>query len=349
MDTIIPRGISIHTSGAKADPKFILQAKHLALTYPRCEVSRQEALDALKERLQPFCKYLIAQENHAPEEEEKEEYGPIKMGIGRTFPLTNKHLHIYIEMEDKVRTRDCRFADILQHHGKYESVKSCKDWITYCTKEDTQVLCNFDWKEFLRGKSAKPSRRAQIANLIVNDRAKLEELVPMYPELLFGYKKLKLDIQEYLNDIYVPHIRHVDAYWYYGPTRLGKSWKALQDTGKFTVTNSQGKAEIEGNFRDVFFKNGQNKWFDGYSGQDIVFIDELPIEAAKWNANYLKQWTDTIPYSPEIKGSRLWARWTKVIVTCQHSIRGFFTDIPGPDLDAIIARFKVVNITIKQF
>jgi len=334
-----------HQNPNAHDSKFCLQAKHLALTYPRCPLARQSVLDYLKERLPPFRKYLIAQEKHAPEE--GEEYDG-RYGLAVNIP-TNLHLHVYIELEEKLRTRLCRFADISGYHGKYEAVKGCKDWIGYCTKEDTEPLCNFDYKSFLNGKSQKPSLRKEVASKIVNDRVALEELVPMYPELIFGYKKLKLDIQEYLNDLYVPTIRRIEAFWYYGPTRLGKSWKALCDTGKFQLNGTGGDVVLEGAFREVFFKNSQNKWFDGYAGQDILFIDELPVEAAKWNANYLKQWTDTIPLQPEIKGSRLWARWTKVIVTCQHSIRDFFVEAKKEDVDAIVARFKVVNITIKQY
>lgn len=338
MDTKFPRGISIHPNPrVPGDPKFMLQARHLALTYPRCSLSRQEFLDGVKDRLPPFSKYLIAQEKH-----DDPEVAPLE---------TKLHLHVYLEMEEKIRTRDCRFADVYQYHGKYESVKILKDWIAYCTKEDATPLANFDWKIFLKGKTAKPSRRAVIGAELVNNRIPLEELIPTNPELIFGYKKLKLDLLEFKNDTFISAVRRVQAFWYYGPTRLGKSWKALCERAFLRVETdpATGRSSLEGDFSKIYFKNAQNKWFDGYNGQPILFIDELPIEAAKWNINYVKQWTDSIPYFPEVKGSRCPAQWTTVIVTCQHSIRDYFNGLPEPDIQAVIARFLQIQISVKQY
>lgn len=336
MDTL-PRSISIHPNpNVKPDGKFYLQAKHLALTYPRCSQSRESCLTYLKDRLPPIKRYLIAQENH-----DDPENAPTD---------TRLHLHVYLEMEEKHRTRDCRFADFLQYHGKYESVKILKDWVTYCTKEDLTPLANWDFKSFLAGKPAKPNKRAILGEQLINNRLSLEELIPTNPELIFGYKKLKLDINEYLNDIAFPTIRSIKAYWYYGPTRLGKSWKALVDTGVCTVVpGANGQFDLSGDLKTIYFKNSQNKWFDGYADQKIVFIDELPIEANKWNANYIKQWTDRIPHQCEIKNAKVWARWERVYVTCQHSIREYYADLPQPDVEAILARFQQIHITIKQY
>lgn len=84
-------------------------------------------------------------------------------------------------------------------------------------------------------------------------------------------------------------MRNVSAKWYYGASRLGKSWKAIINENIDPLKNMKA----------IYFKNSQNKWFDGYNGEDIVFIDELPIEQAKWNLNYMKQWTDKLPLLPE--------------------------------------------------
>lgn len=43
-------------------------------------------------------------------------------------------------------------------------------------------------------------------------------------------------------------------------------------------------------------------WFCGYTNQDGVLIDELPIEVAKKMGNNLKRWCEGIPTSVEEKG-----------------------------------------------
>lgn len=49
--------------------------------------------------------------------------------------------------------------------------------------------------------------------------------------MLVGIKRLKIDYKCYLMLKYVPRIRNVRAFWYWGPTRVGKSWKAIMDLG----------------------------------------------------------------------------------------------------------------------
>lgn len=66
----------------------------------------------------------------------------------------------------------------------------------------------------------------------------------------------------------------------------------------------------------IYFKNSQNKWFDGYANQTKILIDELPKEASKWCMTYLKKWTDKLPCLVDVKGTTTYARWDHVIVTC---------------------------------
>jgi len=71
-------------------------------------------------------------------------------------------------------------------------------------------------------------------------------------------------------------MRVVKARWYYGETRLGKTWKAIQDLG------FDPKAPMTG----LYFKQ-QNSWWDKYNGEDAVLLDELPFTAT-WAITFLK-------------------------------------------------------------
>lgn len=96
---------------------------------------------------------------------------------------------------------------------------------------------------------------------------------------------------------------------------MGKSWSAIKDLG--------GDPEVD--CSGIYFKASQNKWWDGYTGQDCVLIDELPTEAAKWCTTFLKKWADGLPCLLEVKGGTTYARYTRLIVTCQVSIEKFFS------------------------
>lgn len=317
------------------------------MTYSRCQInSREEVLEKLKLVLvRPIKRYLIGYEKHTL---------PALMpagGLG-AVNLSDHHFHCYIELETPLFTRNQFFADLGSEHGKYEAARDIKKVVIYCTKEDKEPLSDWDWKSFLAGKPQRPNKRAEIGELIVNNRLSLPELLPTHPELIFGYKRLKHDIQEYTNDLYqVNGTRQVTAYWYHGPTRLGKSWKAQIDTGHVSVVYDRITRipHLRGDFGPFYFKDSHCRWFDGYSGQPILFIDELPLEGASWNANYIKKWTDCIPLRMEIKGTTVWAQWSTVIVTCQHSIQDYYQHLNKIDLDAILARFRQIHITIKQF
>jgi len=304
---------------------FRLRAKHLFLTYPRCPMPPQEALALF--RAKPgidIDRYLICVEDHAD---------------------GTPHLHVYLGLKGPIDTTNQNFFDLqgeALYHGNYQAARSAANVIRY-VKKDGVFITN------LKDGALPKEGRAELAKKLMNTG--LESFILEYPQFIFGYKKLKLDYIEYQNDQYKPTIREVSAHWYYGATRLGKSWKALTDqAGLMLEYHPETRVpKLTGDFSKIYFKNSQNKWFDGYSGQTIVFIDELPIEAAPWILNYLKQWTDRVPLQPEIKGSRLWARWDRVVVTCQHSPREFFAGSHSADVEALLARFTTHNITIKQY
>lgn len=318
---------------SKFKMNFQLRGKHFFFTYPQCPVSHKVALEQLTLKFEPATVelYSIAQEKH-------------KDG--------NTHLHAYIKTKEQFSTRKPAHFDLFEdtptefntYHGNYQTCRSAKAVLEYVQK-DGNVLTN------ISSQGLPKVDRKSMAKDIIENRQSLSEMVSEYPQLLFNYKRLKLDLIELNNDKYKPQIREVKAYWYYGATRLGKSWKALTTHTPLLLEYDMEtrKPKLAGDFNMVYFKNSQNKWFDGYSGQRYVFIDELPIEANKWILNYVKQWTDKLPYQPEIKGARCWAQWDTVVITCQHSPSEFFAGAAKADVDAILARLEVHHITMKQF
>jgi hypothetical protein len=72
--------------------------------------------------------------------------------------------------------------------------------------------------------------------------------------------------------------------WIYGPPGTGKSRSARADYGD-----------------DIYLK-AQNKWWDGYTGQQTVILDDMDNGAL---GHHLKIWTDRYACTGEVKGGTI--------------------------------------------
>lgn len=147
---------------------FQICSKKLFLTYPECTMDKQDAFDWLLNKFTP-SKLLVAHELHAN---------------------GNSHLHVYMECETAIRTRNSRFADLPgPFHGNYQPAKSAKKVIQYCSKAE-DFCSNFDISDLV---SKKSNNRTLIGKRLI-DGESLEKIVEENPALIFGYKKLKEDL-----------------------------------------------------------------------------------------------------------------------------------------------------------
>nr|WAE42419.1 MAG: replication associated protein [Cressdnaviricota sp.] len=109
---------------------FRLNARHLFLTYPKCTLTKEHALDLIKakEKLK-INEYIVASEAH-------EDGTP--------------HIHIYLGLEKKVNLTSATYLDLGEFHGNYQAARksSCvkkyvekgKDFISNIP-ESTEVSC----------------------------------------------------------------------------------------------------------------------------------------------------------------------------------------------------------------
>lgn len=113
-------------------------------------------------------------------------------------------------------------------------------------------------------------------------------------------------------------------HWIWGPPGSGKSsaiWDAAERDGL------------------TIYQKLQNKWWDGYKGEDIVLIEDADPEIMKKLASFIKVWSDRYPFTYEVKGS---SRTMKTpgyhfIVTSNYPMKDCFNET---DLKAIERRFE---------
>jgi len=160
--------------------------------------------------------------------------------------------------------------------------------------------------------------KQRYANAIAS--AKKGDLDSIEPDLLLKHyntlKQIRAD-----NMRAMPELPDCAGVWIYGPSGSGKSTYARTT------------------YPDYYLKS-LNKWFDGYSGQDNVILEDVDPDAGKFLRHHLKLWCDKHDFICECKGSSMRIRPKKFIITSQYSIDDVFPD--KETRDALNRRCQVI-------
>ena len=117
----------------------------------------------------------------------------------------------------------------------------------------------------------------------------------------------------------------VRGLWFWGPPGTGKTHTARS-------------------YGDVYLK-AQNKWFDGYTGQQTIVLDDFDQQGSCLG-HYLKIWTDKWSCTGEIKGGTVNLCHTRFIVTSNYHPDDLFEG--EQMLAAIKRRFEIQKFQIKN-
>lgn len=177
----------------------------------------------------------------------------------------------------------------------------CRD---YCSKSDTRVSGPYEIGQFAEQRS-----RTDIKNFfeLLDSGVSDLEIRELYPSLyLKEFKKISELRMARKKEIYSKQKRDVEVTFVYGPSGVGKS------------TYVDNLIQGEDCFRVDTFDNSA---FTGYSGEDILLIDEFK---GQFNIQFMNRLLDCFPIKLRGLGSLIQACFTKVYIISNFSYRELY-------------------------
>lgn len=185
----------------------------------------------------------------------------------------------------------------------------------YCTKEETRVAGT----SFSYGRFPKP-RGEKRAWEEIRQAAKIGDFDSIDPDVYIrNYGNLKKIAVDNMKPEEIE--REVVVFW--GKTGTGKSRRAWEEAGL-----------------DAYPKTPTTKYWDGYSGQERVVVDEFRGQV---DISHVLRWFDRYPTIVEVKGSSVVFRARKIWITSNLDPREWYPNLDADTKAALMRRLKIIH------
>lgn len=201
----------------------------------------------------------------------------------------------------------------------FEEVRSWAAAVQYCQKEDSRQEGPWEYGTRPTGGSGKAQEEDWEVWYQLAAEGKFKEIPA----------KIQIKHLGNLERIHRQNLKFIDqtdvrGVWIWGAPGVGKSHFARQ------VLGQQG-----------YYPKLNNKWWDGYQGQQICVMEDVDKETIKFLHHHLKIWADRWGFIGETKGGAVAPNHRWLVVTSNYSIMEILQDLEDRALaTAIMRRFK---------
>jgi hypothetical protein len=298
----------------KPASRFRLQAKGWFLTYPKCTMSKEDALASLKAK-KTYDQIVVSRELHLD---------------------GTPHLHVYIKYATKFDLTNERFFDLGSFHPNIQVAKSLKAVLEYIKKDGDYIEEGID---FALAVEAMESHKAYLGKRFL-DGEDPTVIVAQNPLLFFTLDKIErcLDIWKKWQTPQLPrctgfipnsfgHILTVSAskdrhYWF---------WSSSPNKGKTTFLRS-----IQSQYPSLWYNKAEKYQSPSLFAQ-FVLLDEYSI--GHLTVTQLNEMCDGT-YQYPVKGSSPFALPTSIVLVCGN--RSPMDIYEHKHHDLIKARFNII-------
>jgi len=299
--------------------KFRVDSKGWFLTYPKCALTKEEVLSALKDKRKGLKSVLVSRELHEDGE---------------------PHLHCYLYYEKEFSCKNERFFDISGFHPNVQSAKSVRAVQAYIKKDGDFIQEGMDYAQEV---SAITAHKAILGKRLI-DGESLVDLTKEYPELVFKFKDIQMNVQAFFQ-AQVPILPRCQGFI---PNSFGQIltvseckqrhywfWSETPNKGKTTFLRS-----IQGQFPSLWYS-----WTEKYQApaahSQFVLLDEYSI--GHLTVTQLNMMCDGT-YQYPVKGSNPFVLQKAVVLVCGNRCPLEIYDSKHHEL--LKARFNIICLDV---
>lgn len=217
-----------------------------------------------------------------------------------------KHWQTYVEFRCK-KSRDTVRTYLAKHGCENAHFEACggtaEQNLKYCSKSETSIEDTF--KEFGTPMEISQGKRTDLHEIVerLSQNDKIENIlvdIPASMKYIGHMEKAKA----YLDKKNQIGTRPLHVTYIYGPPGIGKSREVFD--------------RIKDEDYYVPLVQGNNIWFDGYSGEKTIWIDDVDLQ--KFEREFILRLLDVYPLKLPIKGGCVQAQYTQVYLTSNHEL-----------------------------
>jgi len=235
--------------------RFRIDAKGWFLTYPKCSLTKEEVLQALKEKRAALKQVIVCRELHEDGE---------------------PHLHCYLYYEKSFSCKNERFFDLGSYHPNIQAAKSLRAVQAYIKKDGDFIEEGIDYRAEL---AAIGQHKAVLGKRLLNGES-LVDLTTEYPELIFKFRDIEANVAAYFRakvpvlprcegfipnsfGIITPVLSHKQRHYWF--------WSESANKGKTTFLRS-----IQAQFPSLWY-NKAEKYQTPSPFVQFVLLDEYSV------------------------------------------------------------------------